>query len=43
MVADFYGVLDQFRLLTYGQLVSRAVAELSRPEVREKVQERSGT
>lgn len=38
MVVRFYELLDQFRLLTYGQLISRAVTELSRPEVRETVQ-----
>ena len=31
-------MLDQYRLLTYGQLVSRAVAELERPVVRSRVQ-----
>jgi DNA helicase-2/ATP-dependent DNA helicase PcrA len=35
---EFYKLLDQFRLLTYGQLISRAVAELSKPEVRQAVQ-----
>jgi DNA helicase-2/ATP-dependent DNA helicase PcrA len=38
MVEEFYQILDQFRLLTYGQLISRAVAELSKPEVRQAVQ-----
>jgi DNA helicase-2/ATP-dependent DNA helicase PcrA len=38
IVVKFYGYLDQFRLLSYGQLISRAVAELSRPEVRRAVQ-----
>ncbi len=38
MVEEFYRILDQFRLLTYGRLISRAVAELSKPEVRHAVQ-----
>lgn len=29
----FYQLLEQFRLLTYGQLISRAVTELARPPV----------
>jgi DNA helicase-2/ATP-dependent DNA helicase PcrA len=33
MAEKFYQLLDQFRLLTYGQLISRAVAELEKPEV----------
>jgi DNA helicase-2/ATP-dependent DNA helicase PcrA len=37
-MARFYELLDGFRLLTYGQLIARAVAELSRPRVREAVQ-----
>jgi ATP-dependent DNA helicase UvrD/PcrA len=32
-VEGFYGLLDQFRLLTYGQLIARAVAELQNPAV----------
>lgn len=39
MVVKFYQLLDQFRLLTYGQLIARAVEELSKPEVRRAVQE----
>jgi DNA helicase-2/ATP-dependent DNA helicase PcrA len=38
MVVKFYGLLDQFRLLTYGQLIARAVEELSKIEVRQAVQ-----
>jgi DNA helicase II / ATP-dependent DNA helicase PcrA len=38
MVAKFYELLDQFRLLTYGQLIARAVDELSKPDVRRAVQ-----
>ena len=38
MVVRFYELLGQFRLLTYGQLISRAVTELSKPEVRATVQ-----
>lgn len=37
MTEQFYGMLEQFRLLTYGQLISRAVTELERPEVAEAV------
>jgi DNA helicase-2/ATP-dependent DNA helicase PcrA len=33
MVTGFYGLLDQFRLLTYGQLIARAVQELQDPAV----------
>jgi DNA helicase II / ATP-dependent DNA helicase PcrA len=33
MAEKFYQLLEQFRLLTYGQLISRAVAELEKPEV----------
>ncbi len=33
MAEKFYQLLDQFRLLTYGQLISRAVSELDRPAV----------
>lgn len=33
MAGKFYELLDQFRLLTYGQLISRAVSELGKPEV----------
>ena len=33
MAVKFYELLDQFRLLTYGQLISRAVAELEKPDV----------
>ncbi|MGH3278326.1 MAG: ATP-dependent helicase [Trebonia sp.] len=35
---EFYELLGLFRLLTYGQLISRAVAELSKPEVGRAVQ-----
>lgn len=37
MAEKFYELLDQFRLLTYGQLISRAVAELRGPEVADSV------
>jgi DNA helicase-2/ATP-dependent DNA helicase PcrA len=33
MAEKFYQLLEQFRLLTYGQLISRAVAELEEPAV----------
>jgi DNA helicase II / ATP-dependent DNA helicase PcrA len=33
MAEKFYELLEQFRLLTYGQLISRAVAELEKPDV----------
>jgi DNA helicase II / ATP-dependent DNA helicase PcrA len=33
MAQKFYELLEQFRLLTYGQLISRAVAERAKPEV----------
>jgi DNA helicase-2/ATP-dependent DNA helicase PcrA len=33
MAEKFYHLLEQFRLLTYGQLISRAVAELGDPRV----------
>ncbi len=33
MAEHFYELLERFRLLTYGQLISRAVAELEKPEV----------
>jgi DNA helicase II / ATP-dependent DNA helicase PcrA len=33
MAQKFYELLEQFRLLTYGQLISRAVAELDEPDV----------
>ena len=33
MAEKFYQLLEQFRLLTYGQLISRAVAELGKPVV----------
>ncbi len=33
MAEKFYQLLEQFRLLTYGQLISRAVAELEEPDV----------
>ena len=33
----FYELLDQFRLLTYGQLIARAVEELAEPEVADAV------
>lgn len=38
MVVTFHELLDRFRLLTYGQLIVRAVAELSKPEMREAAQ-----
>jgi DNA helicase II / ATP-dependent DNA helicase PcrA len=37
MAGKFYELLEQFRLLTYGQQVSRAVAELEKPDVAGKV------
>jgi DNA helicase-2/ATP-dependent DNA helicase PcrA len=37
MAEGFYELLDQFRLLTYGQLISRAVEELGRPTVADAV------
>ena len=37
MAEKFYQLLDQFRLLTYGQLISRAVAELGKPTVADAV------
>jgi DNA helicase II / ATP-dependent DNA helicase PcrA len=37
MAGKFYELLEQFRLLTYGQLISRAVAELEKPDVAGKV------
>ena len=37
MVEKFYQLLEQFRLLTYGQLISRAVSELGKPEVADAV------
>jgi hypothetical protein len=33
MAGKFYELLGQFRLLSYGQLISRAVIELEKPEV----------
>ena len=33
MAQHFYELLDQFRLLTYGQLIARAVEELANPAV----------
>jgi DNA helicase-2/ATP-dependent DNA helicase PcrA len=33
MAEKFYQLLERFRLLTYGQLISRAVAELGKPTV----------
>jgi DNA helicase II / ATP-dependent DNA helicase PcrA len=33
MAEKFYQLMDQFRLLTYGQLISRAVSELNKLEV----------
>ncbi len=33
MIGQFYELLDQFRLLTYGQLIARAVEELAKPAV----------
>ena len=38
IVGSFYGLLDQFRLLTYGQLIARAVGELQDPAVSAGVQ-----
>lgn len=38
MAEKFYQLLEQFRLLTYGQLISRAVAELGTPAVAGTVQ-----
>ena len=38
MAEQFYELLDQFRLLTYGQLIARAVQELPNPVVAEAVQ-----
>ena len=43
IVGKFYALLDQFRLLTYGQLISRAVGELEEPDVSAKVQAPFGT
>jgi DNA helicase II / ATP-dependent DNA helicase PcrA len=37
MAEKFYELLEQFRLLTYGQLISRAVAEMEKPDVAAKV------
>ena len=37
MAEGFYELLGQFRLLTYGQLISRAVAELGKPTVADAV------
>ena len=37
MAGKFYDLLGQFRLLSYGQLISRAVAELEKPDVAGKV------
>ena len=37
MAEKFYELLEQFRLLTYGQLIARAVAELEKPDVAAKV------
>lgn len=37
MAGKFYELLEQFRLLTYGQLISRAVAELEKPVVKNPV------
>jgi DNA helicase-2/ATP-dependent DNA helicase PcrA len=33
LVERFYALLDDYRLLTYGQMISRAVRELERPDV----------
>lgn len=38
MVVRFYELLDDYRLLTYGQLIARAVGELARPEVSRALQ-----
>jgi len=37
MVRTFYSLLDDFRLLTYGQLITRAVDELQKPAVADSV------
>jgi DNA helicase II / ATP-dependent DNA helicase PcrA len=37
MAEKFYELLEEFRLLTYGQLISRAVTELEKPDVAAKV------
>jgi DNA helicase-2/ATP-dependent DNA helicase PcrA len=37
LAEHFYQLLERFRLLTYGQLISRAVAELERSEVSDAV------
>jgi ATP-dependent DNA helicase UvrD/PcrA len=34
MVERFHAQLEQYRLLTYGQLIARAIQELDRPEIR---------
>jgi superfamily I DNA/RNA helicase len=39
LVARFYELLDQYRLLTYGRLIARTVDELSKPEIRRKAHE----
>ncbi|MGH3303273.1 MAG: ATP-dependent helicase, partial [Streptosporangiaceae bacterium] len=38
LVEQFYELLDQFRLLTYGQLIARAVEELANSAVADTVQ-----
>jgi DNA helicase II / ATP-dependent DNA helicase PcrA len=37
MAENFYSLVEQFRLLTYGHLISRAVAELEKPTVADVV------
>jgi len=37
ILRDYYGTLERYRLLTYGQLVVRAVRELERPELAAEV------
>lgn len=39
VLRDYLMALERYRLLTYGQQVARAVAELERPEVRSSVHE----
>ena len=38
VLVSYYGTLDRYHLLTYGQQMVRAVAELSRPELKAEVQ-----
>lgn len=39
VLVEYYATLDRYRLLTYGQQIARAVAELERDDVRAAVQE----